>query len=113
MPIAPWAPPGIYGVTRVTVFRSADTGWLQIYCETSQEALDTIIMAYKASEQLMLPIMVMIDGFILSHTMERLLIPEQKMVDDYLPAYRAPYQLDPDNPMTFGAAALNPISFTN
>ena len=86
-------------------FSQRDTGWLQIYCETSQEALDTIIMAYKASEQLMLPIMVMIDGFILSHTMERLLVPNQQIVDDYLPAYRAPYQLDPDNPLTFGAAA--------
>ncbi len=86
-------------------FSQRDTGWLQIYCETSQEALDTIIMAYKASEQLMLPIMVMIDGFILSHTMERLLVPDQQIVDDYLPTYRAPYHLDPDNPMTFGAAA--------
>ncbi|MEA3347551.1 MAG: transketolase C-terminal domain-containing protein [Pseudomonadota bacterium] len=86
-------------------FSQRDTGWLQIYCETSQEALDTIIMAYKAGEQLMLPIMVMIDGFILSHTMERLLVPDQQEVDDYLPTYRPPYQLDPDNPMTFGAGA--------
>ncbi|MBN2809248.1 MAG: pyruvate ferredoxin oxidoreductase [Deltaproteobacteria bacterium] len=86
-------------------FSQRDTGWLQIYCETSQEALDTIIIAYKASEQLMLPIMVMIDGFILSHTMERLLIPDQQLVDDYLPAYQAPYRLDPDDPLTFGAAA--------
>jgi len=86
-------------------FSQRDTGWLQLYCETSQEALDTIIMAYKASEQLMLPIMVMIDGFILSHTMERLLIPSQEMVDDFLPPYQAPYQLDPKNPLTFGGAA--------
>ncbi|MCK5540580.1 MAG: pyruvate ferredoxin oxidoreductase [Deltaproteobacteria bacterium] len=86
-------------------FSQRDTGWLQLYCETSQEALDTIIMAYKASEQLMLPIMVMIDGFILSHTMERLLVPDQQEVDDYLPAYRPPYQLDPNKPLTFGAAA--------
>ncbi len=86
-------------------FSQRDTGWLQIYCETSQEALDTIIMAYKASEQLMLPIMVMIDGFILSHTMERLMIPAQEMVDDFLPPYKAPYQLDPGNPLTFGGAA--------
>ena len=86
-------------------FSQRDTGWIQVYCETSQEALDSIIMAYKASEQLMLPIMVMIDGFILSHTMERLLIPDQQEVDNYLPAYRAPYRLDPDNPLTFGAAA--------
>ena len=86
-------------------FSQRDTGWLQIYCETSQEALDSIIIAYRASEQLMLPIMVMIDGFILSHTMERLLVPDQQLVDDYLPAYQAPYALDPDNPMTFGGAA--------
>ena len=86
-------------------FSQRDTGWLQIYCETSQEALDTIIMAYKASEQLMLPIMVMIDGFILSHTMERLLIPTPEMVDEFLPAYQAPYQLDPENPLTFSGAA--------
>ncbi len=86
-------------------FSQRDTGWLQLYCETSQEALDTIIIAYRASELLMLPIMVMIDGFILSHTMERLLIPDQEMVDSYLPPYQAPYRLDPENPLTFGAAA--------
>ncbi|NPA24673.1 MAG: pyruvate ferredoxin oxidoreductase [Deltaproteobacteria bacterium] len=86
-------------------FSQRDTGWLQIYCETSQEALDTIIIAYRASELLMLPIMVMIDGFILSHTMERLLVPDQEMVDDFLPPYQAPYKLDPDKPLTFGAAA--------
>ncbi len=86
-------------------FSQRDTGWLQIYCETSQEALDTIIIAYRASELLMLPIMVMIDGFILSHTMERLLVPDQEMVDSFLPPYRPPYKLDPDNPLTFGAAA--------
>jgi pyruvate/2-oxoacid:ferredoxin oxidoreductase alpha subunit len=47
----------------------------------------------------------MIDGFILSHTMERLLIPTPKMVDDFLPPYQAPYKLDPENPLTFGAGA--------
>lgn len=86
-------------------FSQRDTGWLQLYCETSQEALDSIIIAYKASEQLMLPIMVMIDGFILSHTMERLLMPDQALVDGFLPPYQAPYKLDPENPLTFGAAA--------
>ncbi len=86
-------------------FSQRDTGWLQLYCETSQEALDTIIIAYRASELLMLPIMVMIDGFILSHTMERLMLPDQELVDGYLPPYRAPYRLDPGKPLTFGAAA--------
>ena len=82
-----------------------DTGWLQIYCETAQEALDTIVLSYWLTEQIMLPVMVMIDGFILSHTMEKLLVPEQDLVDRFLPAYRPPYHLDPENPLSFGAAA--------
>jgi len=86
-------------------FSQRDTGWLQIYCETSQEALDSIVIAYKAGEQLMLPVMVMIDGFILSHTMERLRLPEEEEVDRYLPAYQPPYRLDWEKPLTFGAAA--------
>jgi pyruvate/2-oxoacid:ferredoxin oxidoreductase alpha subunit len=86
-------------------FSQRDTGWLQLYCETSQEALDTIIIAYRASELLMLPVMVMIDGFILSHTMERLELPDQELVDSFLPPYTPPYRLDVENPLTFGAAA--------
>ena len=80
-----------------------DTGWLQIYCETAQEALDNIILAYWLSEKIMLPVMVMIDGFILSHTMEPLFIPEQKLVDEFLPAYTPPYRLNTYNPLSFGA----------
>ena len=82
-----------------------DTGWLQIYCETAQEALDTILLSYWLTERIMLPVMVMIDGFILSHTMEQLFVPEQDLVDRFLPAYEAPYHLDTENPLSFGAAA--------
>ena len=82
-----------------------DTGWLQIYCETAQEALDTIILAYWLTERIMLPVMVIIDGFILSHTMEQLLLPDQELVDEFLPRYEPPYHLDPENPLSFGAAA--------
>ncbi|MEF8943695.1 MAG: transketolase C-terminal domain-containing protein [Desulfohalobiaceae bacterium] len=82
-----------------------DTGWLQIYCETAQEALDSTILAYWLSERIMLPVMVMIDGFILSHTMEQLMIPDQERVDAFLPRYEAPYRLDTENPLSFGAAA--------
>lgn len=89
-----------------------DTGWLQIYCETAQEALDSIILSYWLTETIMLPVMVMIDGFILSHTMEQLLVPEQDLVDRFLPAYQAPYYLDPENPLSFGAAAT-PDNFYN
>ncbi len=81
-----------------------DTGWLQIYCETAQEALDTIIIAYWLSERLMLPVMVMIDGFILSHTMEPLLLPDQEEVDAFLPPFTPTCSLDPENPRSFGAA---------
>ena len=89
-----------------------DTGWLQLYCETGQEALDSIVLATWLSEQIMLPVMVNIDGFILSHTMEQLFIPDQELVDRFLPPYRAPYSLDPDDPHSFGAAAT-PDNFYN
>ena len=89
-----------------------DTGWLQIYCETAQEALDNIVLAYWLSEKIMLPVMVMIDGFILSHTMEKLFVPEQDLVDRFLPGYVPPYHLDPENPLSFGAAAT-PDNFYN
>ncbi|MFO7801222.1 MAG: pyruvate ferredoxin oxidoreductase [Desulfovermiculus sp.] len=82
-----------------------DTGWIQIYCETAQESLDNIILATWLTEKLMLPVMVNIDGFILSHTMEQLIMPAQADVDAFLPAYDPPYFLDPDNPHSFGAAA--------
>ncbi len=83
-----------------------DVGWVQIYCETSQEALDTIIQAYWLSEKILLPVMVMIDGFILSHTMEQLMVPPAAEVDAFLPPYRPRHFLDPDNPETFSAAAF-------
>lgn len=82
-----------------------DTGWLQFYAETAQEALDSIVLAHSLAQKVMLPIMVNIDGFILSHTMESLDVPTQKDVDDFLPGYQAPYFLDTENPLSFGAAA--------
>jgi pyruvate/2-oxoacid:ferredoxin oxidoreductase alpha subunit len=81
-----------------------DTGWLQIYCETSQEALDSIIQSYYISEKLCLPVMVMIEGFIHSHTMEEVEIHDQVMVDDFLPPYEPVFKLDVDHPFSFGNA---------
>jgi pyruvate/2-oxoacid:ferredoxin oxidoreductase alpha subunit len=89
-----------------------DTGWVQLYCETGQEALDSILLATWLSEQIMLPVMVNIDGFILSHTMEQLFVPDQELVDRFLPSYKAPYCLDPEDPHSFGAAAA-PDNFYN
>jgi len=81
-----------------------DSGWVQIYAENNQEALDFTLQAYRLGEnpRVMLPIMVNMDGFILTHGMETVDVPSQDLVDKFLPPYKAPYKLDVDNPMSFG-----------
>ncbi len=79
-----------------------DTGWIQIYCESNQEVLDSIIMAYKLAEQLLLPVMITYDAFFLSHTSEVVDIPDQEAVDKFLPPFTPPYQIDISNPKMFG-----------
>ncbi|MCX5906188.1 MAG: pyruvate ferredoxin oxidoreductase [Deltaproteobacteria bacterium] len=83
-----------------------DTGWLQFYCEDNQEVLDTILMAYRIAEKVLLPAMVCLDGFILSHTYEQVEIPSNPEVDRFLPAYEARYKLDVAEPRSFNAAFL-------
>jgi pyruvate ferredoxin oxidoreductase alpha subunit len=87
-----------------------DQGWIQMYCESSQEAFDTIIMAYKIAEKenVSLPVMVCIDGFSLSHVYEPVQIEDQKKVDSFLPNYVPKDILDTKKPKTFG-----PIAFPN
>lgn len=81
-----------------------DAGWIQLYAENNQEAIDLIIAGYKIGEdpKVMLPIMVCVDGFILTHGMETVDVPTQEEVDKFLPPYNAPFKLDVDNPMSFG-----------
>ncbi len=79
-----------------------DTGWLQFYCENNQEILDSIIQAYKISEQICLPSMIVLDAFFLSHTSEPVEIPPQELVDEFLPPYKPKYKLDPKEPHAFG-----------
>lgn len=90
-----------------------DAGWIQIYCENTQEAYDTIIQSYKISEneKVMLPSMVCVDGFTLSHLWEPIVIIEQKEIDSFLPEFKPVYKLDPQNPVTFGALAY-PNTYT-
>ena len=83
-----------------------DTGWLQFYCEDNQEVLDSVIMAFRISEKVLLPAMVCLDGFILSHTYEQVDIPEAGDVDPYLPSYNPTFKLDVDDPRSFNAAFL-------
>ena len=80
-----------------------DTGWIQLYCETNQEVLDTTVQAFRLAEEVDLPVMIILDAFFLSHTSEPVDIPSQEMVSDYLPARQAKYKLDIDDPRAFGA----------
>ena len=77
-----------------------DTGWIQFYCADNQEVFDTIIQAYKLceSEQVFLPAMICLEGFILSHTYAPVQIPEQEEIDDFLPPYKSGWVLDVNHP---------------
>jgi len=79
-----------------------DSGWVQLYCENNQEILDSTLQAFRVAEELLLPVMVCFDGYILSHTAEPVEIPEQAAVDEFLPVYKFPYPLDPEKPVTMG-----------
>ena len=83
-----------------------DTGWMQFYAESNQEGLDLGIMAFKIAEdgRILLPAMVGIDAFVLTHTVEPVDIPEQKDVDDFLGEFVPHYvTLDPEKPATLGS----------
>jgi pyruvate ferredoxin oxidoreductase alpha subunit len=82
-----------------------DSGWMQFFAENAQEALDFILQAYKISENqdVLLPSMVCVDGFILTHTVEPVDIPSQEDVDKFLPPYQPSHSyLDPEDPMSLG-----------
>ncbi|MFI4984632.1 MAG: transketolase C-terminal domain-containing protein [Solirubrobacterales bacterium] len=80
-----------------------DSGWIQLYAETNQEALDLHIQAFRLAEELSTPVMVCMDGFILTHAVERVEIPDQEHVDAFLPAFQPRQVLDPDDPISIGA----------
>lgn len=83
-----------------------DTGWMQIYCESNQEVLDSLIQAYRVSEKVLLPTMIVLDAFVLSHTAEPVEFPEQADVDRYLPALDLPDRLDVRQPHTLGCLTM-------
>jgi pyruvate/2-oxoacid:ferredoxin oxidoreductase alpha subunit len=88
-----------------------DTGWLQFYCESGQEVFDTIIQSYRISEQILLPVMVNLEGFILSHTYEIVDVPEQSQVDLFLPPSPPRECLDVEDPCMFGSTTDYYINF--
>lgn len=88
-----------------------DSGWIQLYVESNQEAVDMHIQAFRIAEELSLPVMVCMDGFVLTHAVERMDIPDQEKVDEFLPPYSPRQVLDPDAPVTIGAM-VGPEAFT-
>ena len=88
-----------------------DAGWLQLFAETNQEALDLHIQAFRIAEELSIPVMVCMDGFLLTHASERVDIPEPGQVDAFLPPYEPRQVLDPADPVSIGAM-VGPEAFT-
>jgi pyruvate ferredoxin oxidoreductase alpha subunit len=80
-----------------------DCGWIQLFAAHNQEALDLHIQAFKLAEELSMPVMVCMDGFILTHAYERVDMPTQAQVDAFLPPYEPRQVLDPDDPVSIGA----------
>jgi pyruvate/2-oxoacid:ferredoxin oxidoreductase alpha subunit len=99
------APPWSVWVDHMDSIAQRDTGWLQFFCQSNQEVLDTIIMAYKVCESagVMLPAMIIEDAFILSHTSEPVDVPEQQLVDSFLPAYSPDLKIEVGKAYGFGS----------
>jgi pyruvate ferredoxin oxidoreductase alpha subunit len=88
-----------------------DSGWIQLYAQSNQDAADLHIVAFRLAEELSMPVMVCMDGFILTHAFEAVDVPAQDQVDAYLPAFQPRQWLDPDDPVAIGAM-VGPEAFT-
>ncbi|KRF32375.1 transketolase C-terminal domain-containing protein [Nocardioides sp. Soil805] len=80
-----------------------DSGWIQLYAESNQEAVDLHVQAFRLAESLSVPVMVCMDGFVLTHAFEEVDLPTQEQVDAFLPPFVPQQLLDPDDPVTIGA----------
>ena len=88
-----------------------DSGWIQLYAETNQEAIDLHIQAFRLAEEVSVPVMVCMDGFVLTHAVEGLEVPDQEAVDAFLPPFHPRQVLDPEAPISLGAM-VGPEAFT-
>jgi len=79
-----------------------DTGWIQYYCESAQESLDTVLQAFRVAEKVLLPAMVMHEAFYVSHALEIVDVPDQEIADAYLPPFNPPHRLDPEIGASWG-----------
>ena len=104
---SPWA----FWPDQTDSLSQRDTGWIQYYVESAQEALDTVIQAFRVAEQVLLPTMVNLDAFYVSHSLEPVLVPEQELVDRYLPAFDPPHRLDTAKVESWGNVATQDMYF--
>jgi pyruvate ferredoxin oxidoreductase alpha subunit len=88
-----------------------DAGWMQLFATDNQEAADLHILAFRLAEELSCPVMVCVDGFVLTHAFEEIDVPTQELVDAFLPRYEPVQVLDPDEPVSIGAL-VGPEAFT-
>lgn len=88
-----------------------DSGWIQLYAQDNQAASDLHVLAYKLAEKVSLPVMVCMDGFVLTHAMEQVDVPTQAQVDQYLTKFVPQQVLDVDDPLSIGAM-VGPEAFT-
>ena len=90
-----------------------DAGWIQIFVENGQEAVDNVICAFRMGEdkRVLLPVMIHLDGFSLTHVIEPIELPDKKDVDRFLPPFKYPLPLDPEKPITMGALG-SPFIYT-
>lgn len=90
-----------------------DSGWLMLHAENNQEVMDMILQAYRIAEdpRVLLPVMVNMDGYVLSFTDEPITIPSHEMVDEFLPAYTPHHTISKDRPVTVGPPVLDEYTF--
>lgn len=95
---SPWA----FWPDQTDSLAQRDTGWVQYYVESAQEALDTVIQAFRVAEQVLLPVLVNLDAFYVSHALEPVQVPAQALVDAYLPPFAPAQRLDTAHPSSWG-----------
>ncbi len=90
------------------IMAERDIGWIQVFCETGQEAYDSVFHAFRVvrDPKVLLPMIVNIDGFNLTHVIEPVYLFEQEEIRDYLPAHRQLMKLDIDHPVTLGPVGI-------
>jgi len=90
------------------IMASRDCGWIQYFVENGQEAFDHVLISFRVGEDpdVLLPVIVNLDGFILSHVIESHILLDQEDVARFLPPFQPRYRLDPDHPLTMGDFAM-------